>query len=138
MFNSFCHFDRAKRAEKSLLLLQRLGRIGAGGAEGLPQDGAEGDSEGRYCCDDVYPRYLRHLVHECLKIASRNPYRYRNPYNAGYESVCHVLKDVADAFAADSTSEHLADADFLLSFGRIICAHRDLSEGRQHDSHDHE
>ena len=29
-----------------LLLLQRLGRVGAGGAEGLPEDGGEGDCKG--------------------------------------------------------------------------------------------
>ena len=29
-----------------LFLLQRLGGVGAGGAEGLPEDGQEGDGEG--------------------------------------------------------------------------------------------
>ena len=30
-------------SDRASLLLQRLGRVGAGGAEGLPEDGGEGD-----------------------------------------------------------------------------------------------
>ena len=33
-------------SDRASLLLQRLGRIGAGGTEGLPEDGGEGDREG--------------------------------------------------------------------------------------------
>ena len=32
--------------DRASLLLQRLGRGGAGGTEGLPEDGGEGDREG--------------------------------------------------------------------------------------------
>ena len=56
--------------DRASLLLQRLGRVGAGGPEGLPENGGKGDRKGRHCCEDVYPWLLRHLVHECLKITS--------------------------------------------------------------------
>ena len=32
--------------DRASLLLQCLGRVGAGGTEGLPEDGGEGDREG--------------------------------------------------------------------------------------------
>ena len=32
--------------DRASLLLQRLRRVGAGGTEGLPEDGGEGDREG--------------------------------------------------------------------------------------------
>ena len=33
-------------SDRASLLLQCLGRVGAGGTEGLPEDGGEGDREG--------------------------------------------------------------------------------------------
>ena len=38
-----------------LFLLQRLGRVGAGGAESLPEDGQEGDGEGEGSGEDHVP-----------------------------------------------------------------------------------
>lgn len=38
-----------------LFLLQRLGGVGAGGAEGLPEDGQEGDDKGEGSGEDHVP-----------------------------------------------------------------------------------
>ena len=46
LFPSCPAFFRHARPDRASLLLQRLGRVGAGGAEGLPEDGQEGDGEG--------------------------------------------------------------------------------------------
>ena len=44
--SSFCPlFVDGMQKEAWLFLLQRLGGVGAGGAEGLPEDGQQGDRE---------------------------------------------------------------------------------------------
>ena len=58
----FCHFDRAKRAEKSLLLLQRRSWVGPGGAEDLPEDGEYGYGKYNERRSNEYPRFVRHPV----------------------------------------------------------------------------
>lgn len=40
---------------RASLLLQRLGRVGAGSTEGLPQDGREGKGYGRDACKQDRP-----------------------------------------------------------------------------------
>ena len=98
-----------------LFLLQRLGRVGAGGAEGLPEDGDEGGCKDRKNSSDENPWTQVHTVYERLEISAGNPYGDRNCYDGRYEAVDHVLEDSAGAFAADSTAEYLADADFRMN-----------------------
>ena len=49
-----------------LLLLQRLFRIGAGSAERLPEDGAQGDRKGNQDTDYIYDPDVCYLVSELL------------------------------------------------------------------------
>ena len=44
-----------------LFLLQRLSRVGPGGAKGLPEDGEDGDHEGQGDCGHIYPECVADL-----------------------------------------------------------------------------
>ena len=99
----------------------------------------------------VMDAQIRHMIDMPLNASVDNLY-YASPYSADFEkqltelpnaadfgrasgrpgqsSRTYGFQDITDAFAADRAAENLADADFLLLFGRIICTHRDLAESR--------
>ena len=67
--------------DRASLLLQRLGWVRAGGTEGLPEDGSEGDCEGRESGSHEYPCRQVHPVCKGFQISAGDPYCDRYGYD---------------------------------------------------------
>ena len=88
-----------------LFLLQSLGGVRAGGTEGLPEDGGEGDAYGQEAGQYQWPQSVHHWY--ALKDLSCNEISDRQAYDVGYYGDPHELAYVACRFALHCSSKDL-------------------------------
>ena len=114
-------------SDRVSLLLQRFGRVGAGGAGNLDEDGGKGNKNSKDDGERIDPPMVPDPIYEAVEVSSAGEDCDRKCDDAGDEDYLHIFPYTACSFLLDSTSIYFPDGDVRCAFRREICAHRNKS-----------